>query len=358
MKSPLSAMLLAAGLTLGLSGPVTAQSSGETTSGGTLVTSKIVDAFTGFAGSQENAQALVAGLRSGGEITLTGSGGTGTGGRDAAGKGTTETFTSPTGPMGFGETYIALALAKDQLTSYQIDNPTPSQIAAALNGGTVNTEQYGEMQLQGVLNMRAEGTGWGRIAQVQGTKLGWVVSGLRSNGASHAGMMPTSLGAPPADPGSANGGRAAAGKGGASSGAKGITNATGENVTPGGDRGGAKGKGIVDAHSGKHGGSGSGAAHSHRGIHTALGGNVAGGHAYAFGKSKSHGGVAPAGVGHGGSAGGGIVNAGGGGYGESGAANGSSEHGAGVVSAAGVSSHGGRHRGHAFGWHRNGKHGR
>ena len=187
MKSPLSAMLLAAGLALGLSGAATANSSGDTPSGhgsgGAQVTSKIVDAFTEFAGSPENAVSLVAGLRSGGEITLTGAGGTGTGGadtggRDAAGKGaTTTTFTSPAGPLGNGETYIALALAKDQLAGYGVENPTPSQIAAALNGGTVSTSQLGDMQLQGVLQMRADGMGWGRIAQAQGTKLGWVMRG-------------------------------------------------------------------------------------------------------------------------------------------------------------------------------------
>ena len=112
MKSPLSAILLAAGLALGLSSTAAATSSQN--SGGTQATSTIVDAFTDFAGSQENAESLVNGLRSGGEITLTGAGDTNTGstdtgGRVAASKGgtttttapttTTTTFTSPTGPM-------------------------------------------------------------------------------------------------------------------------------------------------------------------------------------------------------------------------------------------------------------------
>ena len=300
MKSPLSAMILTAGLALGLSGPVAAQSTGETTSsessGGALVTSKIVDAFTDFAGSQENAQALVAGLRSGGEITLTdaagtGTGGTGTGGRDAAGKPstTTATFTSPTGPMSAGQTYLALALAKDQLTSYGIDNPTSSQIAAALTGGTVSTSQLGDMQLQGVLQMRADGMGWGKIAQAQGTKLGWVVRGLKSDGAWHAGLMPTSLGRPhatdsgsaedgsaeggAADGNSSNGGRAAAGKGGESSDATGVTNATGDSVSASNHSNGAKSKGVVDAGGGGH--AYSGATHAHRGIYTALGASAA-----------------------------------------------------------------------------------
>lgn len=327
MKSPLSAMILTAGLALGLSGPVAAQSTGETTSsessGGALVTSKIVDAFTDFAGSQENAQALVAGLRSGGEITLAGEGGTGTGGRDAAGKPGTATFTSPAGPMGWGETYIALALAKDQLSSYGIDNPGPSQIAAALTGGTVSTSQLGDMQLQGVLQMRADGMGWGKIAQAQGTKLGWVVGGLKSGGASHAGLVPTSLGTSSAsDTGQANG-RAAAGKPATT----GVTNAMGEHAAAG--NAGAEGEGG----SGAHGNSG----HSGHGIHNAFGGNEGSGHANAYGSSKSHAVVTVTALGaaaSGGAAGAGIVNAGGG-HGHGVAAAGSSHgRGAGVVSAA------------------------
>lgn len=347
MKFTLSTMLVAAGLTLGLSGVAVANSTDETSSdsratearegheahtdgvgaarGDAQITSKIVDAFTEFAGSPENAASLVAGLRSGSEITLAGAdtGGTDTSGRNAASKSpttspTTTTFTSPTGPMSNGNVYLSLALAKDQLTGLGIDNPTPQQIAAALNGGTISTGTLGTVELQGVLQLRAEGLGWGRIAQAQGTKLGWVMGELKSANAMHFVSV-------------------------ASHAAGGAT----ESETAHSDSG--------------------------RGIHNGLGGNAASGHAYGDGQSEGHGVIAATGASAGGAfAAAGIVNAGGGGQSNAAAAAGvlggstagfghaavaaaaSNTPGAGVVSAAGGGDHGhayghGHEHGHGYG---------
>ena len=85
--------------------------------------------------------------------------------------------------MGNGNVFISLALAKQQLASYGITNPTPEQIQAALTGGPINPNDPTSQQLQGVLNQRASGMGWGEIAKLQGTNLGRVVSGLKSHNA-------------------------------------------------------------------------------------------------------------------------------------------------------------------------------
>jgi hypothetical protein len=96
---------------------------------------------------------------------------------------TTTVITPPTGKMGHGNVFTSLALAKQQLGQMGISQPTPEQLQAALTGGTITTGTGATAtttQLQGVLTMRSQGMGWGQIAQKQGTKLGPVVSGLKS----------------------------------------------------------------------------------------------------------------------------------------------------------------------------------
>lgn len=136
--------------------------------GQTTVTRKIAADFADFAGSRENAEALAAGLRNGAEISLTGA------------AGGTATFTPPTGHMGNGNVYKSLALAKQQLASIGITDPTPEQIQTALMGGTVSGADGTSHQLDGILQMRSEGMGWGQIAKSQGMNLGKVVSSMKS----------------------------------------------------------------------------------------------------------------------------------------------------------------------------------
>lgn len=128
--------------------------------------------FAGWAGSTQNAQALVTGLREARPITLkpdafaaAGSGGA-----------PSTTFTPPTRPMGYGNVYIALALAKAQLEAQGITSPTPLQLQAALVGGATASPD----QSKGVLQLRSEGVGWGRIAKAYDLKLGPVMADLKS----------------------------------------------------------------------------------------------------------------------------------------------------------------------------------
>jgi hypothetical protein len=121
---------------------------------------RLVDKFTRFAGSKANAESLVNGLRNDQEVKLTSS----TQG--------SATFTPKTDKMGFGNVNIALTLAKATLAEQGITRPTPQQIEAALNGGTVTNRAGKEVKLTGILTQRASGMGWGKIAQANGFKLG------------------------------------------------------------------------------------------------------------------------------------------------------------------------------------------
>jgi hypothetical protein len=64
--------------------------------------SQLVEKYTPLAGSTENATSLVAGLRDGKEVKLTRNG-------------TTETFTPPTGKMGYGNIDNALSITQASL---------------------------------------------------------------------------------------------------------------------------------------------------------------------------------------------------------------------------------------------------
>jgi uncharacterized protein YaiL (DUF2058 family) len=66
------------------------------------------------------------------------------------------------------------------LTQQGITNPTPEQIQAALNGGSVTTST-GTTDLKGVLQLRSEGKGWGQIANSLGFKLGEVISASKTD---------------------------------------------------------------------------------------------------------------------------------------------------------------------------------
>jgi hypothetical protein len=120
---------------------------------------QLVRDYTRLAGSEANAESLVNGLRNDETIKLTSDG-------------KTTTFKPATDPMGYGNVKIALELAEASLAEQGIKNPTPEQIRAALNGGTLTLKSGKEVELTGVLEMRASGMGWGRIAQEHGFKLG------------------------------------------------------------------------------------------------------------------------------------------------------------------------------------------
>ena len=184
--------------------------------GQVAVSGKIASAFSDFAGSTQNADSLVTGLRGSEPILLTG-------GRPIR----TVAFNPPTRPMGYGNVFISMSLAQQQLANYGIANPTPGQLEAAMVGGTITAPNGQMVDLKGVLVMRVQGMGWGQIAHAMGTKLGPVISGIKAansqvrTGATNAGGKPGS----------------------------GITTAGGTSASAGshGNQGNGRGSGIVTA---------------------------------------------------------------------------------------------------------------
>ena len=167
--------------------------------GGEMSLEALAKKYGAFAGSPENAQSLVGGLRDGTEIVLT---------RTvqvppppgqvchqqvmmpcmpplpstqmcprmipapcpSTTTTETESITPPTGNMGFGNVDIALAFAQAQLLEVGISGPSPKEVKASLLGGQV-TGQSDSKNLPGILTLRASGMGWGQIANQLGYKL-------------------------------------------------------------------------------------------------------------------------------------------------------------------------------------------
>ena len=205
-----------------------------------VVTGKIASDFQSFAGSKANATSLVTGLRNGSEITLVEKGQP------------TATFTPPTRPMGFGNVSTSLALAKFQLAQQGVTNPTPAQLQTALTGGSI-TANGKTVVYQGILKMRADGLGWGEIAQSVGTKLGPVVSGIKAQNQHLASLSPATThratAIASAGSGTASTASAAATRGGNASSARGVVTASGGPPSAAGAANG-KGQGNVTTASG------------------------------------------------------------------------------------------------------------
>ena len=109
----------------------------------------LVEKYTPLAGSEANARTMVSALREGKEFTLDGT-----------------TFKTPSRKLGNGEVNIALSLAETKLRRQGITQPTSAQLNAALVGDAAHP---------GALALRADGKGWGQIAQSMGIKLGDVM---------------------------------------------------------------------------------------------------------------------------------------------------------------------------------------
>lgn len=271
--------------------------------GQTQVATKIAANFAKLAGSEANAVKLVQALRNGSNATLTYPAAT----QPGTGTGTTPPKTvdvvidPATGKMGWGNVKISLALAQAQLAKLGVTNPTAEQLNAALNGGDIKvTTGTGTnattttTTVKGVLQMRADGMGWGQIAKAGGTKVGPVVSQLK--------MANTKVAAIPAEKGTstttgttaagttAKSGKAvttAAGTSSTSSAgkpSKGITTATGA-ASPG-----SASRGVVTADGAGAGHAPKGNGHG-KGIVSAAGGSAGSVTAATGGKSPSGAGV-------------------------------------------------------------------
>ncbi len=239
---------------------------------------------------EESSEAVISGLRNGTSITLTSTAPPTFPGE--APVTTTTVINPPTTKMGYGNVFITLALAKEQLGQVGISQPTPSELEAVLLGGTITISSGTDAtatQFQGILTMRADGTGWGQIAHKLGFTLGDVISSIKS--ASHNQAIRTTTSS---TSGIVNaGGQPAEGVG------KGVVSGSGKSF--GKSEGKALGKGIVDA-SGHPAGTGHGPAGYGRGIVDGSGqvmGGSGGVHGHGYGRGIVSGSGRPIGRGHG-----------------------------------------------------------
>jgi hypothetical protein len=304
---------------------VTALDQAGANRGQALVADKIASNFTNLAGSEDNAVALVKALRSGETVKLA---------YPPATEGGTPTVTSidpPTAKMGWGNVKISLALAQDALARAGITNPTGEQLQAALNGGEVTVTNAdgttSTTQLKGVLQMRADGMGWGEIAKAGGTKVGPVVSQLKMANTKVRALPPTAGASAATSPPAAKTLTTAAGTASTTPKSRGITTAAGSSAahgagkpvkgitTAGGNAASAGSRGLVTA----DGAASSPGPKGHgygRGVVTAGGGSATNVAATGAGNGRGHGaGLVTAG---GGSASSGVTTANGGGKGHGG----------------------------------------
>jgi len=119
---------------------------------------KIASGFMALAGSDENAVALVESLREGAPVQLTFPA------SHPDGLPQVIAIDTPTHPMEWNDVRMALMLARDALAAVGVSRPSGEVLHAVLMGGDAVVPSGRVVQFKGVLQMRADGFNWGRIA--------------------------------------------------------------------------------------------------------------------------------------------------------------------------------------------------
>jgi hypothetical protein len=117
--------------------------------------SRLAGEFATLAGSQENAEKLVAGLRNAKPVVM----------KTDAPLTLEVSFSPPTRPLNFSDIYKALSLAQAQLTSKNINKPTPAQLTASLTGGELPNANGDVTRVIGILPLHQRGMSWDQIAR-------------------------------------------------------------------------------------------------------------------------------------------------------------------------------------------------
>ena len=165
MKNTSRFFTIAASLAIMAAAP--GSSFAQTTSTSSTATMNVSKEYSYFL-EKVNSQQVVSDLRNGQWTTTT---------TDPTTKVTTTTTEAlPTGKMGLGNVKISLALAQESLSQQGIMQPTSEQLHTALVGGQMVAGDP-TTQTNGILQMRADGMGWGQIAQKYDVKLGQLMSG-------------------------------------------------------------------------------------------------------------------------------------------------------------------------------------
>jgi hypothetical protein len=142
---------------------------------GPAVVQRVSTQLGDLACSQDTVQSLVEALHTGKSVTITANG-------------QSSTFNAEGAHMGYGEAYLALAMAGQELRDAGVSScATPEQWHAVLLGGPLqvtNTSSSsnsfasasGSRQVQGIVTLRNQGQGWGQIAQSNNIQLGQIVN--------------------------------------------------------------------------------------------------------------------------------------------------------------------------------------
>jgi hypothetical protein len=120
---------------------------------------KLSSRFETLAGSHQNAQNLIAGLRNAHLVKLVDT-------AQAVGQDAGVSFLPPTKPMAYGDIRQALTLAQAQLASKHIASPTASQLKAVLAGGELPNSKGDLTRVIGILPLHKRGMSWDAIARV------------------------------------------------------------------------------------------------------------------------------------------------------------------------------------------------
>ena len=165
MKNASRFFTIAASLVIMAAAP--GSSFAQTTSTSSTATMNVSKEYSYFL-EKVNSQQVVSDLRNGQWTTTT---------TDPTTKvTTTSTEALPTGKMGYGNVRISLALAQESLRQQGIMQPTSQELHTALAGGEMVPGDPNSTT-SGILQMRADGMGWGQIAQKYNVKLGQLMSG-------------------------------------------------------------------------------------------------------------------------------------------------------------------------------------
>lgn len=146
---------------------------------GPAVVQRITTQVGELACTPDTVQNLVDALHNGRSVTLT---------SNVNGTTKSTTFNASGTHLGYGEAYIAIALAAQQLRNAGVSGcATPEQWQAVLLGGPLNTSisssstnsfasASGSTTVPGIVTLHTQGQGWGQIAQSSNLQLGQIIS--------------------------------------------------------------------------------------------------------------------------------------------------------------------------------------
>jgi len=150
---------------------------------GPAVVQRVSTVVGPLACSQDTIENIVDALHSGKSVTIS---------ADANGQTKSAAFNASGSHLGYGEAYIALALAAQELRNAGVTScATPDQWQAVLLGGPLNTSVTStstnsvasagsSRTFPGIVKLHSQGQGWGQIAQTNNLQLGQIISNSNS----------------------------------------------------------------------------------------------------------------------------------------------------------------------------------